>query len=455
MKRFLSILLVAMLVVSSFAVVGFAAGSGSIAGGSATANYGAESVKVSVTVKGEFANFELYVKPEAPLTIAGFSNVGAGNTSTGKVVWATDENVTEHTFTVTLNLNGAAIGTYKIDIQNLFVSDRNLEDLEISVSDGSVKVVCDHVWGDWTQTKAPTCAEKGKETRTCTICGATETRDVDMTDHTWGEWKNVKEATCTEEGEKERVCSVCGEKQTEVIAKTEHNWGEWNVVKEATCTKEGLKERFCSICGEKQSETIAKVAHKWGDWKVVKEATCTEDGLKERFCSVCGEKQSEVIPASDGHKWGEWTESKAPTCTEAGEMTRTCSACGATETKAIDALGHKYDDSKWIADETHHWHVCTVCGAKCEHNGEHVKSNYYEVVKEPTANETGLEVLLCEICGYEMDSRDIPATGGDGPVDPVPGTGDPTGMLMIGGLSILVLLLAAALYIFKRKAAAK
>lgn len=37
-----------------------------------------------------------------------------------------------------------------------------------------------HSFGEWTETKAPTTTEKGEETRTCSECGKTETRDVDM-----------------------------------------------------------------------------------------------------------------------------------------------------------------------------------------------------------------------------------------------------------------------------------
>ncbi|MGM9523730.1 MAG: leucine-rich repeat domain-containing protein, partial [Faecousia sp.] len=41
-----------------------------------------------------------------------------------------------------------------------------------------------HDFGDWTQTKAPTCTEKGDEKRTCSRCGAYETREVASTGHT-------------------------------------------------------------------------------------------------------------------------------------------------------------------------------------------------------------------------------------------------------------------------------
>ena len=37
-----------------------------------------------------------------------------------------------------------------------------------------------HSWSDWVETQAPTTTEVGIETRTCTVCGATETQDIPM-----------------------------------------------------------------------------------------------------------------------------------------------------------------------------------------------------------------------------------------------------------------------------------
>ncbi|MBQ8622021.1 MAG: glycosyl hydrolase 53 family protein [Oscillospiraceae bacterium] len=36
----------------------------------------------------------------------------------------------------------------------------------------------EHTWGDWEVTKAPTATEAGEETRTCPVCGETETREI-------------------------------------------------------------------------------------------------------------------------------------------------------------------------------------------------------------------------------------------------------------------------------------
>ncbi len=66
-----------------------------------------------------------------------------------------------------------------------------------------------HSWGAWQQTTAPTCGKTGEEKRTCTGCGATESRNLAATgQHSWKETA----PTCTQEGVK--TCTVCGAKET-------------------------------------------------------------------------------------------------------------------------------------------------------------------------------------------------------------------------------------------------
>ena len=83
----------------------------------------------------------------------------------------------------------------------------------------------EHSFGEWTVTTAPTCTEKGIETRTCE-CGETETREVAALGHT-EEIVPAKEATCTEDGLTEgKKCAVCGETLVaqEVIPALGHSW---------------------------------------------------------------------------------------------------------------------------------------------------------------------------------------------------------------------------------------
>ena len=66
-----------------------------------------------------------------------------------------------------------------------------------------------HDFGAWTQTKAPTCTEKGEEKRTCSRCSETETREIAVKEHTVVIDAAV-EATCTAAGKTEgKHCSAC------------------------------------------------------------------------------------------------------------------------------------------------------------------------------------------------------------------------------------------------------
>ncbi len=67
--------------------------------------------------------------------------------------------------------------------------------------------------GVWEQTTPPTCTADGVETRVCTICGTSETRDVDATGHNRNGGKVIKETTIFQVGEIEYTCTVCGEKE--------------------------------------------------------------------------------------------------------------------------------------------------------------------------------------------------------------------------------------------------
>jgi len=77
-----------------------------------------------------------------------------------------------------------------------------------------------HAW-NWIQTTAPTCTENGVETRTCSICGATDgTRTVDKLPHTFGNW-----IATTPAGHERRECSRNGCN----YAETRINWSANNI----------------------------------------------------------------------------------------------------------------------------------------------------------------------------------------------------------------------------------
>lgn len=85
----------------------------------------------------------------------------------------------------------------------------------------SVNIKHDHV-GVWTETTPPTCIASGTETKVCTVCGNTETREVPMTEHIRDNGKIVKKTTIFQVGEIEYTCTVCGEK--EIVKDKSKTW---------------------------------------------------------------------------------------------------------------------------------------------------------------------------------------------------------------------------------------
>lgn len=282
-----------------------------------------------------------------------------------------------------------------------------------------------HSWGDWVETKAPTCDEEGEETRTCSGCGETETRPVAKVAHTWGDWTQTKAPTCKAEGEETRTCSVCGETETRSVDKTKHNWSDWTQSKAPTCKAEGEETRTCSICGETETRPVDKIKHNWGEWEVTTEATCGKKGEKTRTCSICGETETESIAALE-HKWGKWEVTEEATCTEDGEKTRECEHCGKKQTKVIKATGHEYEYEK--INSKQHKATCKICGHSFKEDHEFQYNGY------------------C-VCGYK---KPVASTAG---LDDVPKTGDITGQLVFGASAAVIALMAAAAFVFKRKTA--
>ena len=118
----------------------------------------------------------------------------------------------------------------------------------------------EHDWSEWKETTAPTCTTKGLKTRTCSVCGTEETKEIDVVDHEF-EITNTVEATCEEDGYVVSICKICGEKNVETLKKLGHDWGKWTVTKEATEDEEGEETRTCTRCGEKETRPIAKISN--------------------------------------------------------------------------------------------------------------------------------------------------------------------------------------------------
>ena len=109
--------------------------------------------------------------------------------------------------------------------------------------------------------------------------------------HSWGEWTETKAATCEEKGSKERSCA-CGEKQTQDIAALDHDWDNGVVTQAATCAVPGVMTYTCKRCQKTKTEEI-KADHTWGEATPVAGAD-NEAAYNMFTCTLCGAKKIEI-----------------------------------------------------------------------------------------------------------------------------------------------------------------
>lgn len=196
-----------------------------------------------------------------------------------------------------------------------------------------------------------TCTAAAVYYKSCAACGHVEKTDEAPTftsgnplGHDWGDWSESKAATCTDKGEESRSCKRdCGvEPQTRETDALGHDWGAWTESKAATCTDKGEESRSCKRdCGvDPQTRETDALGHgQWIDYKVVTEATCGADGVAQGECGLCHNVFDDiVIPATGEHSWDEGEVTREATTEAEGEKTFTCTVCGKTRTEPIAKL---------------------------------------------------------------------------------------------------------------------
>lgn len=141
-------------------------------------------------------------------------------------------------------LSGAKHGeTYAVTATVEEAYDADVEDVALTINGGEVVIdACEHVWGEWTGTEA-TCGAAGELTRTCTICGATETSNPEATGkHEYANW------TFVDEEFHEGTCA-CGH-----VHKEAHTWDSGKVTVEPTAEQPGVRTFTCAVCGGTKTE---------------------------------------------------------------------------------------------------------------------------------------------------------------------------------------------------------
>ena len=297
-----------------------------------------------------------------------------------------------------------------------------------TTSDGSGDPALGHDWSEGEIVTAATCTTKGQGTHTCSVCGESETYEINAPGHDIQNHEG-KAATCTESGWAEYdTCSRCDYTTYAEISATGHT-EETIPGKAATCTETGLTDGVkCSVCGEvlTAQDVIPAKGHT-EETIPGKAATCTETGLTDGVkCSVCDKiLVAQTVVSRKAH-----TEEIDPaveaTCTEPGLTEgKHCSVCGVTLVgqNSVPAKGHTV-----VIDEaveatctetglTEGKH-CSVCDKILAEQTEVPAKGHTEVVDEAveaTCTETGLtEGKHCSVCDEVLAAQEeVPALGHD------------------------------------------
>lgn len=216
-------------------------------------------------------------------------------------------------------------------------------------------------------------------------------------------------ATCTTDGVKDYYqCSVCRQyfedagctksiadlDSWKVILAPGHIWTDTYLAEHADGSKH---YHVCTVCGERDEGE----AHTWN----VEAPTEQND----KHCTICGY----VAGAPIGHTHtGTLVPGQEATCTQSGSKAYyTCESCGQNfedeacttlimdlgSWRVIPPTGHIWSDTYLAehADESKHYHICTVCGAR--NVGEAHTWNAEAATEEHDKH--------CIICGYVAEEQ--------------------------------------------------
>ena len=140
-------------------------------------------------------------------------------------------------------------------------------------------VTINATWGNWVRTTNPTCTRQGVDTRTCSGCGATETRSVAALGHaystTWSSNSTQHWKACTRSG--------CTSKAN-IANHTFSNYYDDT----ATCTATGTRKRKCSTCGYVETSTSPAKGH------VSPSDYTISNGYKIKNCTRCGQELEKI-----------------------------------------------------------------------------------------------------------------------------------------------------------------
>ena len=179
------------------------------------------------------------------------------------------------------------------------------EELEYDREEGS------HNWYTHVHEQA-TCTEEGWQEIICSVCGSEKGNPerIPPLGHNWSGWSVAEKATCKGAGREVRSCTRCGISESRSLPALGHDWTAWYTENEPTCTERGTTRMDCERCGTYSFNYLEPTGHAFGEWHVTIEPQPGIPGEEQRECSKCGLIETRELAALEGEQ-----DISTPSCT--------------------------------------------------------------------------------------------------------------------------------------------
>ena len=164
-------------------------------------------------------------------------------------------------------------GTYNLSVAPVTVENEKCDHSSISENDWAVKPA--------------ECGVKGSKEATCPDCGVKVTREIPALDHVWGAWTETKAPTKDSTGEAERICTLnSSHVENKILGKLGSDDYTYEVIKAAECQVAGTAKYTHKETGLSYEVTLPALDHVWGAWTETKAPTKDSTGEAKRTCTL-------------------------------------------------------------------------------------------------------------------------------------------------------------------------
>ena len=299
---------------------------------------------------------------------------------------------------------------------------------------GAERTVGEHIFGDYTVTKEPTCTEQGEKARICAICNYKDTEAIPATGHTYNSDCDTDCNVCGavrvpphSDNDTNGICDNCGAYLSDIALSTVKDVvvsaGETVYLKftapytgRYTFYSSSSSDTYGYVCDSNKNSLVSD-DDSGSNNNFLITTTLTQGTVYYLGVKYYSPSNSGTIPVTINYicdHTSTHTEHKDSTCTEHGYDKSICDICGATV--STTELPYKHDyvatvTAPTCTEQGYTTYTCSLCGDS--YTADYTEPlnhphKTWRVTKNPTADSTGLMIETCDLCGAQFSEMEIP-----------------------------------------------